>query len=73
MQENRRRRGASVFFGSEFGEDVLWCVLLGGMSEHAFLADAGETGDVDVDAAVHIAEAGCLEMAIELHLGIARR
>ena len=46
---------------------------LGGMSEHAFLADAGETGDVDVDTAVDIAEAGCLEVAVELHSGIARR
>ena len=46
---------------------------LGGMLEHAFLADAGETGDVDVHAAVDIAEAGCLEVAVQLHLGIAGR
>lgn len=46
---------------------------LGGVLEHAFLADAGEAGDVDVDAAIHIAEAGCLEVAVKLHLGIARR
>lgn len=46
---------------------------LGGMLEHAFLADTGQTGDVDVHAAVDIAEAGCLKVAVELHLGIARR
>jgi hypothetical protein len=43
------------------------------MSEHAFFADAGEAGDVDVDTAVEVAEAGCLEVAVELHLGVAGR
>ncbi len=43
------------------------------MSEHAFFADAGEAGDVDVDTAVEVAEACCLEVAVELHLGVAGR
>lgn len=43
------------------------------MSEHAFFADAGEAGDVDVEAAVDVAEAGGLEVAVEFHLGVAGR
>lgn len=43
------------------------------MSEHAFLADTRQAGNVDVHAAIEIAETGCLEMAIELHFWVAGR
>ena len=45
------------------------CIVGGFGSQHAFLADAWEAGDVDIEGT----EAGGLEVAVELHLWVAGR